>query len=137
MLLDVDPVGLVRGRDRKRSRTEGTLAQYVNDRPYVASSFLSVAIAQVLGSALRGSSKERPELAATAIPLRAELSVVPCRGGETLLRRSFRAAWLRSETARVPLDEEFPEWGDGPYFRVSVSGEKTLSGSKADSLARR
>lgn len=51
LLLDVDPVGLVRGRDRKRSRTEGTLAQYVNDRPYVASSFLSVAIAQVLGSA--------------------------------------------------------------------------------------
>ena len=89
LLLDIDSVGLVRGRDRKRSRTEVTLAQNVNDRPYVASSFLSVAIAQVLGSALRGSSKERPELAATAIPLRAELSVVPCRGGEGLFRRLF------------------------------------------------
>lgn len=47
LLLDVDPVGLVRNR-RGPAGEGGTLAQYVNDRPYVASSFLSVAIAQVL-----------------------------------------------------------------------------------------
>ena len=34
----------------------------MNDRPYVASSFLSVAIAQVYGSALAGRSRDRPEL---------------------------------------------------------------------------
>ena len=61
LLLDVDPVGLVRNR-RGPSGEGGTLDQYVNDRPYVASSFLSVAIARVLGSALAGRSKGRPEL---------------------------------------------------------------------------
>ena len=42
LLLDVDPVGLVRG---KRGQHEGgTLDQYVNDRPYVLSSFLFLAV---------------------------------------------------------------------------------------------
>jgi len=44
LLLDVDPVGMVRGKN-----ASFTLAQYVNDRPYAASSFMSVAIAQVFG----------------------------------------------------------------------------------------
>jgi len=58
LLLDVDPVGLV--RNPRGPGGEGhALEQYVNDRPYVASSFLSVAIAQVFGSALQGRSKER------------------------------------------------------------------------------
>jgi hypothetical protein len=81
LLLDVDPVGLVRGK----KGAGAPLEQYVNDRPYVASSFLSVAIAQVYGTALSGKSKERPELAGTPIPLEARISVVPCRGGEDLL----------------------------------------------------
>src|SRR4051794_20993063 len=88
LLLEVDPVGLV--RNRRGPGGEGfSLQQYVNDRPYVASSFLSVAIAQVFGSALAGTSRERPELAARPIPLVARLAVVPCRGGEDLLRRLF------------------------------------------------
>ncbi|MEZ4296827.1 MAG: hypothetical protein R3B70_17810 [Polyangiaceae bacterium] len=60
LLLDIDPVELVRGRGPGE---QGTLEHYVNDRPYVASSFLSVAIAQVLGSAMAGRNKDRPELA--------------------------------------------------------------------------
>src|SRR4051812_37671789 len=80
LLLDVDPVGLVRNR-RGPSGEGGTLDQYVNDRPYVASSFLSVAIARVLGSALAGRSKGRPELTETPMPLSAKISVLPCRGG--------------------------------------------------------
>src|SRR5690349_1973387 len=88
LLLEIDPIHLV--RKRRGPAGEGfALEQYVNDRPYVASSFLSVAIAQVFGSALSGSSKQRPELAQTAIPLEAKLAVVPCRGGEALLRRLF------------------------------------------------
>src|SRR5262245_16599007 len=70
LLLDVDPVGLVRNKF--------ALEQYVNDRPYVASSFLSVAIAQVFGTALAGNSKDRPELVETAIPLQAKIAVLPC-----------------------------------------------------------
>src|ERR1051326_5215268 len=77
LLLDVDPVQLVRGR--KGPAGEGRqLEQYVNDRPYAASSFLSVAIAEVYRSALVGRSKERPELAATPLPLHAMLTAVPC-----------------------------------------------------------
>ena len=78
LLLDVDPVGLVRNR-RGPAGEGGTLEQYVNDRPYVASSFLSVAISRVLGSALGGRSKGKPELATTAIPLRAILCLVEIR----------------------------------------------------------
>src|SRR6516162_2194018 len=64
LLMDVDPVGMVRG-----GKPSFMLAQYVNDRPYAASSFMSVAIAQVFGSALQGRCKDRPELAETPIPL--------------------------------------------------------------------
>src|SRR5688572_18597189 len=64
LLLDVDPVGMVRGK----SRDQGfLLGHYVNDRPYVASSFMSVAISQVLGSALAGRCKDRPELVEASI----------------------------------------------------------------------
>src|SRR2546422_863959 len=42
LLLDVDPVGLIR-----RSVKFPRLDQYVNDRPYVASSFMSVALARI------------------------------------------------------------------------------------------
>src|SRR6184192_2517583 len=72
LLLDVDPVGLVRNR-RGPAGEGGLLDQYVNDRPYVASSFLSVAIAQVFGSALNGRSKKRPDLVAAPIPLEARI----------------------------------------------------------------
>ena len=73
LLLDVDPVGLVRGR----GKGEGSLDQYVNDRPYTASSFLSVALSRVLRSGMSGSSRERPELAETPIPLVARIAVLP------------------------------------------------------------
>jgi 3' terminal RNA ribose 2'-O-methyltransferase Hen1 len=84
LLLDVDAVGMVRGKS-----ADFLLAQYVNDRPYAASSFMSVAIAQVLGSALQGRCKDRPELAATPIPLSARIDVLPVRGGERFLRNVF------------------------------------------------
>ena len=126
LLLDVDPVALVRGRPG--SSGEGaTLEQYVNDRPYVASSFLSVAISQVFGSALGGRSKERAELAATAIPLEARLEVVPCRGGEDFLRRLFEPLGYRVSAQGYPLDEAFPEWGPSRYFTVTLAATCRLS----------
>jgi SAM-dependent methyltransferase len=60
LLLDLDPVGFVRGRRSGRD-TQGTLARYVNDRPYSASSFLSVAIAQVFTSAMKSLVREALE----------------------------------------------------------------------------
>jgi 3' terminal RNA ribose 2'-O-methyltransferase Hen1 len=117
LLLEIDPVGLVRGRPMADI---GSIGQYVNDRPYVASSFTSVAIAQVFGSALGGRSRERPELAETPIPLEVELEAVPCRGGEGFLRRLFEPLDYRLEATRLALDPEFPEWGESPYFRVRL-----------------
>src|SRR5438128_7767784 len=97
LLLDVDAVGMVRGKNADQNFL---LAQYVNDRPYTASSFMSVAIAQVFGSALQRRCKDRPELATTAIPLSAGIDVLPVRGGERFLRSVF-----------LPVGPEHPEFG--------------------------
>jgi 3' terminal RNA ribose 2'-O-methyltransferase Hen1 len=125
LLLDIDPVGLVRNR-RGPSGEGQLLAQYVNDRPYVASSFLSVAISQVYGSALAGRSRERPQLAETPMPLEARLAVLPCRGGEEFLRRLFEPLGYTVAAQRHPLDLHFPEWGDSPYYTVALSGHCRL-----------
>jgi 3' terminal RNA ribose 2'-O-methyltransferase Hen1 len=125
LLLDVDPVGLVRNR-KGPAGEGGMLEQYVNDRPYVASSFMSVAIARVFASALAGSSKDKPDLVSTPLPLTAHLAVLPCRGGEDFLRRLFEPLAYRVVAERYPLDEKFPEWGEGPYFNVELFKNVTL-----------
>ena len=125
LLLDVDPVGLARNR-RGPSGEGRTLEQYVNDRPYVASSFLSVAIARVFGSAMSGKSKEHGELVETPLPLRAKISVLPCRGGEGFLRRLFEPLGYEVAARQHPLDEQFPEWGESPYFTVEISARARL-----------
>lgn len=125
LLLDVDPVGLARQR---RNAGSELLAQYVNDRPYVCSSFLSVAIAQVYGSALAGSCKGKPELAETPLPLTARLTSLPCRrGGEAFLRRLFEPLGYAVAATRHALDEQFPEWGESPYFTVELSATVRLA----------
>jgi 3' terminal RNA ribose 2'-O-methyltransferase Hen1 len=124
LLLDVDPVGLVRG---KRGQHEGgTLDQYVNDRPYVLSSFLSVAMGRALGTAMTGRSKGRQELADQKIPLTATMAVVACRGGEQLLRELFEPLGYDVSADHHPLDEKFPEWGEGPYYTVRLQGDVRL-----------
>ncbi len=125
LLLDVDPVRLVRKR-RGPSGEGGALEQYVNDRPYVASSFLSVAISQVFGSALGGRSKDHAELVDAALPLEARLVVVPCRGGEGFLRRLFEPLGYEVEALHHTLDEKFPEWGESPYYTVTLRGQVRL-----------
>ncbi len=124
LLLDVDPVGMVRGKSADQNFL---LAQYVNDRPYTASSFLSVAIAQVYGSALQGRCRDRPELAAMPIPLEARIDVLPVRGGERLLRALFEPLGYAVEGVRAPLDEQFPEWGESSYYTVTIRGTTTLA----------
>ncbi|HLO18240.1 MAG TPA: 3' terminal RNA ribose 2'-O-methyltransferase Hen1 [Anaerolineales bacterium] len=119
LLLDIDPVHLVRGQ-------RGTLEQYVNDRPYVASSFMSVVLAQVYGSALNGQSKERQALSETALPFSAKLAVVQCRGGESILRRLFEPIGYTVTAEPYPLDEQHPEWGQSDYFTVTLAGTLRL-----------
>jgi 3' terminal RNA ribose 2'-O-methyltransferase Hen1 len=125
LLLEIDPIGLV--RDHHGPSGEGfSLEQYVNDRPYAASSFLSVAIARTFGTAMTGKSKERQELADSRLGLEAKVSVLPCRGGEELLRRLFEPLGYVVTATRHALDERFPEWGDSPYFTVQLRGELRL-----------
>ena len=124
LLLDVDPVGMVRGRHRDQ---RFLLGHYVNDRPYVASSFMSVAIAHVFGTAMAGRCKDRPELVATPLPLVARIVVLPVRGGEPFLRSIFEPLGYSVEVAPQVLDDTFPEWGDSRYYSVVLRGQKTLS----------
>jgi len=126
MLLDLDPIGLVRGH-HWGADTEGTLAQYVNDRPYAASSFLSVAIGRFFGSAMKGVSKSRQELADSPLPLEACLSAVPSRGGESFLRALFEPLGYEVQVQRIALDERFPEWGEGNCFRLRLCGKVRLA----------
>jgi 3' terminal RNA ribose 2'-O-methyltransferase Hen1 len=126
LLLEIDSIGLVRNR-RGPSGEAHALEEYVNDRPYAASSFLSVAIARTFGTAMTGKSKERQELADTSLPLEVRIAVLPCRGGEVLLRRLFEPLGYEVMATRHPLDEEFPEWGESPYFTVTLKATVRLS----------
>lgn len=123
LLLNISPVGLVRRDDRSGFALE----QYVNDRPYAASSFLSVAIAQVFSSALHGRSKERPELADASLPLEAQITALPSRGGEGLLRSLFEPLGYTLMLERYPLDPALPAWGDSAYFTVKLAITARLS----------
>lgn len=121
LLLDVDPVGLIR-----RGVRFPRLDQYVNDRPYVASSFLSVAIARVFNTALAGKCNARPELPEERMPLQARMPALLCRGGEDVLRRLFEPLGYAVRATQHPLDEQFPEWGESPYFTVELEGQLRL-----------
>jgi 3' terminal RNA ribose 2'-O-methyltransferase Hen1 len=119
LLLEIDPIGLVRNR-RGPSGEGYALEQYVNDRPYAASSFLSVAIARTFGTAMTGRSKERQDLAEIPLPFEAQIVVLPCRGGESLLRRLFEPLGYEVVAKRHALDKKFPEWGESSYFTVTL-----------------
>ncbi len=113
LVLEIDPVGLVRDDGAR-------FDQYVNDRPYVANSILSTALNAAFRTAMRGDSKDRPELAQTPIPLEATIPVLPVRGGADLPLRLFGPLGYAVELERLPLDENFPEWGEAPYFRLTL-----------------
>ena len=125
MVLDIDPVRLVRGKSKNK---ETAIDQYVNDRPYVASSFLSVAINQVFRTAMSGQCKQLPELANTAIPLSASFPVIASQhGGETFLRELFEPLGYQVTTKVIELDEKFPAWGNSIYFSVTLEQTIRLS----------
>jgi 3' terminal RNA ribose 2'-O-methyltransferase Hen1 len=126
LLLEVDPIGLVRGR--KGPSGDGfALGQYVNDRPYAASSMLAMALKDVFRTALTGRCNARPELAETPIPLNIHVPAVPCRGGVELLRRLFEPIGWNVAATSSQLDPTVPEWGDSRYFDVRLTGEVRLA----------
>lgn len=117
VVLDVDPIGLVRGGIG--------LDQYVNDRPYVASSLLATALGRVFGTALTGRSKDRPELAEQSIPLEIRLPVIALPH-ESLAREIFEPLGYEVDCRRLPMDEHFLDWGDSPYCELTLRTTKSL-----------
>jgi 3' terminal RNA ribose 2'-O-methyltransferase Hen1 len=120
LLLEVDPVALA------RTATEGfSLGQYVNDRPYAASSLLAVALGKVFASARRGISKERPGLVDEPLPLEVRLPALSCRGGVDLARRFFAPLGWDVDARPVPYDP--PEWGPSGYVDLRLSGRQRVA----------
>ncbi|MBL8884110.1 MAG: 3' terminal RNA ribose 2'-O-methyltransferase Hen1 [Hyphomicrobium sp.] len=123
LILDVDTVGLVRGK----SGGDGLMQQYVNDRPYAASSFLSVAMGRMIREAISGRSKERQELAETALPLTIRVAPLPARGGPDLLHRLFEPLGHSITCEPIPMDAVRRDWGASPYVTLMISGTIRLS----------
>lgn len=124
LMIDIDPIGLV----RRKSKHGGMmpLEQYVNDRPYVCSSFMSVAISNVYGQTLNGKCKLRPDLIETQFPITVKLSALPCRGGEDLLKRLFEPLGYEINSIGYELDEKFPYWGMSAYYTVILKNKITI-----------
>ncbi|MBT1689303.1 3' terminal RNA ribose 2'-O-methyltransferase Hen1 [Dawidia soli] len=126
LLLDIDPVGLVR-KSGEGGPDAFTLGHYVNDRPYVSSSFMSVAIAKAFSTAMNGKCEKRPELVDIVMPFDITLSVLPAaKGGELLIRRLFEPLGYSVAVERYALDEHFPEWGPSKYFTVNLKANLKL-----------
>jgi len=126
LLLDVDPVGMVRNAKNFAGK-EFLLGQYVNDRPYAASSFLSSAISKAFSSAMNGSCKEHPELVDIPLDLTARISVLPApKGGDVLIKKLFEPLGYTVKTERHILDTQFTDWGYGKYFTLTLKNNITL-----------
>ena len=120
LMLDLDSIDLVRASQRTSGDGFG-LRDYVNDRPYVASSFLSVAISKAFGSAMNGNCSQRPELVETPFPFEVAISALPVpNGGVFLLKKFFEPLGYAVEAQRQPLDDHFPEWGESRYYSVRL-----------------
>lgn len=123
LLMELDPIHLVRGAEWGGT---GALAQYVNDRPYVTSSYFSVAIRSVFREALNGASRDRQELADTAIPLEVRVDVVSTRSAKAV-HDYFEPLGWDVVTETFPLDPEFPGWGEARAVSMELSGTARLS----------
>jgi 3' terminal RNA ribose 2'-O-methyltransferase Hen1 len=117
LLLDVDPQRL------RAQRDAFDLGQYVNDRPYAASSLLAAALAKVFRSALRGVCKDRPALAAERIPL--EVRVPVLRGTADLAGRLFEPLGWQVTAEPIPLEPAIG--GDSRYLDLRLTGTIRLA----------
>lgn len=122
LLVEVDPVRLTR---RQKGSWRPSLEPYVNDRPYAASSLLSVALGRLFSSALAGRC-EKPDLVERLIDLEISLPVMPVRGGEHVLHRLFAPLGYQVASSPIAFDPRFPSWGDSSYRAVHLAGRQTV-----------
>ena len=123
LLLDIDPIELARG---KTGASGGGLFDYVNDRPYVSSSFMSAAISKVFGTAMTGRADSHQELSDSALDLAATVAMLPCRGDQEKLNGVFEPLGYKVSYETFVSDENFPEWGESKYVNLTISGKVRL-----------
>lgn len=124
LLLEVDPIDLVRG---KGFGSDGSaLWQYINDRPYAGGSMLAAALGKVFSTALAGRCEARQELVTTALPLTIRVPSLPADGGASSVRSLFEPLGWVVEAVELPLDPEVPRWGRAPYVDLMLTGEATV-----------
>ena len=124
LLLDIDTLDLARS---KVGSKDGGLFDYVNDRPYASTSFMSTAIARVFGTAMSGKCEKRQALAGTPLKLTATLYSLKDSGDISLANELFEPLGYTVNTGRTRLDENFPMWGISPYIDLTISGKVRLS----------
>jgi 3' terminal RNA ribose 2'-O-methyltransferase Hen1 len=128
LLLEIDAVALA--RSKRYGADAQALSRYVNDRPYVSTSMLALAIGQVFRSAMAGKSESRPERAAAPMDLDVALTSVPSEPdahGVGLATRLFAPLGWAVEETRRPLDDTRPEWGDARTVGLRLRGSVRLS----------
>jgi 3' terminal RNA ribose 2'-O-methyltransferase Hen1 len=124
LVLEVDPVRLARRRGKS---PDFSLGQYVNDRPYAASSLLGVTLADVFSTARAGRCDSHQELADGPLPLEVTVPVLPCRGGPEQALRVFEPLGWEVEAEPITLDESFPDWGESRYVSLRLTGSVRLA----------
>ena len=123
LLLDIDPIDLAR---RKENSSAGGLFDYVNDRPYVSSSFLSSAISKVFGTAMSGRADEHQALSDSKLDLTATITMLPCRGEQDMLNKVFEPLGYEVSYEVFVTDKNFPAWGKSKYVNLTVRGKVRL-----------
>ena len=123
LLLDINPVDLVRGH---KGRPAFLQEHYVNDRPYTSNSFLGTAIVKAFGTAINGTCHTKPELARTAIPLKATIHALKVDGDKEYIYKLFGPLGYKSSYETVPLDSAFPGWGESKTVNLTVEKTTTL-----------
>ena len=124
LLLELNPIDLARG---KLGSKDGGLFDYVNDRPYVSSSFMSTAINRVFSTAMNGKCTKRQELADSLHDLEATIYNLPVRGDKELVREIFEPLGYNITVRESVLDEQFSEWGESSYIDLTISSRIKLS----------
>ena len=123
LLLDIDPIDLARG---KVGSTGGGLFDYVNDRPYVSSSFMSTAISKVYGTAMTGRADAHQSLSDSPLDLTVVITMLPCRGEQEKLRDVFEPLGYEVSYETFISDENFPAWGESKYVNLTLKGNVRL-----------
>jgi len=126
LLLDINPVNLARGKEGAARQTASGLFDYVNDRPYVCSSFMSVAIAAVFRTAMAGRCDERQALCDSLLDLEAAVTMLPCRSDTQMLLRVFEPLGYEVNYTDFVTDENFPLWGESRYVNLTLKAKIRL-----------